>query len=529
MEKCDETDYYHPKTRNLNVKIVENDTTTNNNKNKSNKHSSGSSSGVASVTSSCTDASDQNCLEDDACPIHTPINTIKYNAKTNILHQQNNNTSLKKIHFIQNAKNIASNQKFYMEGVNCKYETKKFLNIKANDIQEANLKYSTLQKMNYSQSLQNRNDKFFTLNNRKISFDNSEAVIKNGSSSCRIHSKVTNKPALLDSLLETQHTSNELTTADTSCSQHTATTSADSLLLHPHPHPYTHPNNVGDSSGISLNVDTSSESHERSFNKNLTSFNSFKMMNKAAKSPPEILECFNWINDVAGATTSPLVTSGSETTSSSSSSTYSHVQILPNNTNNNNNNFSSASSLYSSKISPLPFPTNHFSFASTDKKCSNCHSNVNDDDEASAVNGAAASSGSDTASSASSSSSSTTSSTSGCSSESNSHSMSNQYYLNKPVNETCKFMMPPTVCVDDYSEIQHLICKPPPPTPSQRNSICMPNRDDTSAKAPIITQQQTFSTYKPILKTSISNTSQLKKPSNSNAHSTFRTSKIEFV
>ena len=336
----------------------------------------------------------------------------------------------------------------------------------------------------------------------------------NGSASCRIHPQVPR--VMLDSLLETSPSVN--TAADSSGSQKTTMTSADSLP------------NTGDSSGISLNVDTSSDTQDRSFTKNTTSFNSFtkacpkhkhqfEASHKTHNRKSPETECFNWLNEIG----SPSIT---PETASSASSTYSNA-IIPHNIEEmptNQQMSSSSSSLYSTKISPLPFPTNHFNFPnelniknrSDNKTCSNC---IMDHEDETTVTQASSSSSSSSSSSASSSSSSASSS-SGCSSLENQNPslLLNQYYSTK-ANEHMK------IGVDnDYSEIQHSTNTPR--QKSDRNSICnVPTRQSI---------QQQFLTYKPILKTSVnanSNGSTLKKNpiSTNNNISTFRSSKIDFV
>ena len=443
------------------------------------KHSS-SSSGVAS------DGSDENeaCTHYASHDITSPINTIKYNAKTNILHQQkllhNAASNAKKIHFLDQT---------YKEGVKCRAEKKKLLNMRevgfANAAHTPNVTYCTLQKANTATSFFKTNNK--PGNFKTISFGTNKKYATpsgGGSASCRVHSKM--PKATLASLLENAAAISSV--ADTSCSQHsatTATTSADSL--------HTPVVNGIESMGTSLNVDTSTESQDRSFGQPMASFNSFKV---APPPPPpsqrhqDMSECFHWVNEETVATSaSPSSLTPGETTSSSSASTssssYSNTEPVP-----NNNLSSSTSSLYSSKagkVSPLPFPTNHFNFVnenrnSIDNKCSDCVT------QPMAVS-------SDTVSSASSS--------SGCSSEN--PNAKNQYYL-------------PNVCVDDYSEIQ----------PNN-------NRDENFSMAMSYVKPQLL-TYKPILKTSTSLKKNSTQTNGSNStgntvcnHSTFRSSKIDFV
>ena len=503
----------------------------NNNNTKNSSTSSGVASTTVSVTSSSSDSSDtntddvssqQNTAKTDS---HT-INTIKYNAKTNILHHQqpppraSQNTN-KKLQFLQHAKPV---DYLYAEGSqSTQMDRKKLINLKNGLSQDTAHNYASL-RVNYCTLLKTNNSKniakeYFRANNtpgncKTISFGanknyslvNSSGNHSNGNhgnstSSCKFHARAPR--VMLDSLLEANV---PLSSANTSCSQKTATTSADSL-----------PNTGGDSSGISLNVDTSSDTHERSFDKNSSSFKTQHTLQnpvvKMRKPSPET-ECFNWLNDIG----SPSITP--DETASSASSTYAPEPPLPM----NQQLSSSSSSLYSSKISPLPFPTTHFSFfsdpnAKPKKHCSTCIEAATDEATVTPTSSSASSTSSTSSSTSSTSSSaSTASSSSGCSSLEN-----NQYYSTKP-GESCKFVLPTTLVTSDDANSKNYSDLPATTRlPSQRNSMCnVPNNSQ---------QSQQFLTYKPILKTSVnaacnsSNGGSLKKVANT----TFRTSKIDFV
>ena len=321
------------------------------------------------------------------------------------------------------------------------------------------MNYCTLQKTNAMNQI--RCEDFFKSNNKPGNYKTISFCTNKNYASPNFTKMFTKMSPPMDSLIETTAPNITINEATTS----TATSSSDDSLNHQNTI------NLGDSSGISINVDTSSiaTTTNQSFQNNC---NSFKTSKAVATSPPEITECFKWLNETPYETTSQ---------SSQSSTTCSHNNVLPTNTDSN-------LSIYSSKISPLPFPTNHFS-----RTCSDCVKTTT----------TTTSDTCDTTSSASSS--------SGCSSE-NPHSCSNQYYLNKS-NENCKFLMmmsPPNLSVNEYSEINRV--------KNKRNSLCNDN-------ASVYGKQQ-FLSYKPALNGANFNT---KEANNNNNKSTFRSSKIDFV
>lgn len=294
------TNFYYP-----NSAITINTTTPMNN----NKHSS-SSSGVATSTgSSSTGSTDDNNSDDadNCCNQNNPIsvNTIKYNAKTNIVHQQNTNSLLK-------TKNVIPQH-------------------------PKNINYSTLQQKTSNPNVffkSQRGDSFFNVNNKPgnfktISFGTTTAIKSNvnfnsvGTSSCKMHKKKTPHASILDSLLEN---SNTMTV-------------------------------VG---GIGGEQENHSEYSHINKN-NLTSFNSFRVVQpkqriglpqqQSPKEISEISQCFNWLNDATNDVDPQTATRQSLITTHTSTDDQSDT-----------------SSLYSSKVSPLPsFPTDHFQFLTTTK------------------------------------------------------------------------------------------------------------------------------------------------------------------
>ena len=475
-------------------------------------NTSGTSSGITSVSGTSSSCNSEIDHEETSDSLHVTndsvhaVNTIKYNAKTNIL-QHHSNSLTKKIHFKGDLK--------YNEGH--KTNGAKFLVDRNEKLINLNNRHSLL-KANYSNTMKNTS-------NKQISFSNYSPTHYINTLDKKKYVKV--PKLIVNSATDTEKTESGDSVDTEQGKKMPDYTNLSGMCL----------NGCNELSGISLDVDTSLKQADSPIAK--TRYSHLVMAQAKDDSPKLQLKdenehCFNWLSEVTSPSMTPV-----------ESSTYSNTSITPPLAGNSQKLYSNQAEIVYAGKTPMPFPTNHFSLAAQQDlsraflqlnsgssltmvskvpSSSYCFINENNDKHSMEAQQGGMCNNIYNGSS---------SSSSGCSSLDN----PNQYYIKTSENK----LQLNAICngnhhyqgetAPEYTELFN-----PNKDYSPRSNLTL-NHQRNSTNTNSLSKQsdgkkyQQFSTYKPILKSSNasnSNNNNNKKSSNTVSNS-FRASKIDYV